>query len=237
MQLMQDKIERRCGDRELYEQLLSLDGKRVVELGCGAAVNTRVLASTGSDRQVLAFEVDRQQHALNLAAPPLANLSFRYGGAEAIDCADASIDVVMMFKSLHHVPLAAMPQALREIHRILTPGGQLYVCEPLFAGDFNEVLRLFHNEQGVREAAFAALQAAVEDGLFELAAEEFYLTPSSFRDFAEFEQRVIGVTHTAHRLTPALRAEVERRFSAYCGPQGARFQNPMRADLLRKPVL
>ena len=236
MQLMDGAVERLCSDREVYEQLLDLDGKLVVELGCGAAVHSRALASSGHAREVLAFEVDSHQHALNLAAPALARLSFRYGGAEAIALADASVDVLMMFKSLHHVAVTAMRQALQEIHRVLKPAGFLYVCEPLFAGDFNGILKLFHHEQRVREAAFAALCDAVQDGLFELAAEEFYLTPSSFRDFAEFEQRIIGVTHTAHHLTPAVHAEVKRRFNARCGPHGARFKNPMRADLLRKPA-
>jgi len=236
MQLIQNAIERLCADRDVYEQLLELDGKLIVELGCGAAVHTRALAGAGPGRQVLAFEVDATQHAKNLAASALPNLSFQYGGAESIACDDASVDVVMMFKSLHHVPVAVMPDALREIHRVLKPAGSLYVCEPLFAGEFNEVLQLFHNEQKVRAAAFAALESAVEEGLFELVAEEFYLTPSSFRDFAEFEQRIIGATHTAHHLTAAVRAEVEARFARYCGAEGARFRNPMRADLLRKPA-
>ena len=234
MQLMRNDIERVAGDREVYEALLALDGKLIVELGCGAAVNTRALANGGRDRQVLAYEVDRVQHDLNLAAPRAANISFRYGGAEDIDCADASVDGVMMFKSLHHVPVEAMPRALREIHRILKPGGFLFVSEPLFMGEFNEVLRLFHDEQRVREAAFEALASALRDGLFTLAREEFYLAPSSFRDFAEFEQRIIGVTHTAHRLTPAVHAEVRERFARHCGPEGARFRNPMRADVLIK---
>lgn len=234
MQLLQHPIERLCGDRDVYERLLALDGKRVVELGCGTALNTRALATGGRDRRVLAFEVDRVQHARNLQAPPLPNVTFLFGGAQAIACDDASVDVVVMFKSLHHVPVDAMPGALREIHRILVPGGQLYVCEPLFAGDFNDILRLFHDEERVRAAAFEALRSAVDAGLFELVTEEFYLAPSSFRDFGEFEQRVIGVTHTAHHLTPEVRAEVERRFAAHCGPGGARFSNPMRADLLRK---
>jgi SAM-dependent methyltransferase len=235
MQLIRDDIERVASDRDMYEEMLSLDGKLLVELGCGAAANTRALAGAGHGRRVLAYEVDRIQHELNLAAAPLANVSFRYGGAEAIDCADASVDGVMMFKSLHHVPLAVMPRALREIHRILKPGGFLYVTEPLFAGDFNHILRLFHDEQGVRAAAFAALVAAVEDGLFELGAEAFYLAPSSFRDFADFEQRIIGATHTAHRLTPEVHAAVRERFAAHCGEDGARFRNPMRADVLVKP--
>ena len=236
MQLTHHDITQQCGDREMVERLLNLDGKLLVELGCGAAVNTRALAATGHDRRVLAYEVDKIQHGLNLAAPPLPNVEFRYGSAEAIDCAEGSVDVVMMLKSLHHVPREVLPQALREIRRVLKAGGDFYVCEPLFAGAFNDILKLFHDEQQVRATAFAALQDAVASGRFELVIEAFYLTPSSFRDFSEFEQRVIKATHTTHCLTPATRAEVMRRFAAHCCAKGARFHNPMRVDLLRKPA-
>lgn len=115
MQSMHHNIERRCSDREMVERLLDLDGKLLVELGCGTAVNTRALATTGHDRRVIAYEIDQIQHRLNLAAPPLHNVGFRYGSAEALDCAENSLDVVMMFKSLHHVQRAVLPQTLREI--------------------------------------------------------------------------------------------------------------------------
>lgn len=52
MHLMHDAIERLCSDREVYQQLLELDGKLVIELGCGAAVNSRALAASGRARQV-----------------------------------------------------------------------------------------------------------------------------------------------------------------------------------------
>jgi hypothetical protein len=47
-----------------------------------------------------------------------------------------------------------MDRSMREISRVLKPGGTVYISEPVFAGDFNEILRLFHGEQKVREAAF-----------------------------------------------------------------------------------
>ena len=71
MQLLSEDCTRVSGDREMLESLLELDGKRLVELGCGAAANTRMLAQGGPDREVIAFEVDERQHASNLAAPPL----------------------------------------------------------------------------------------------------------------------------------------------------------------------
>lgn len=234
MQLLSEDCTRVSGDREMLESLLELDGKRLVELGCGAAANTRMLAQGGPDREVIAFEVDERQHASNLAAPPLPNLRFLYGGAESIDLPAASVDVVCMFKSLHHVPRAALGKALAEIHRVLVPGGHLYVAEPLFMGAFNDIIRLFHDEEAVRRAAFEALCAAVDLGLFEPVTEVFYRAPSSYRDFADFEQRMIGATHTEHRLSQEVHAEVARRFAAHCTAGGARFENPMRADLLRR---
>ena len=129
-----------------------------------------------------------------------------------------------------------MEPALREIHRVLKPGGLLYVSEPIYAGDFNEILRLFHDEQQVREAAFNTLQQAVAAGLFELVEEIFFNSPMRFDDFADFENKVINATHTAHRLDEELYHQVKSRFVAHQGEDGAHFQMPIRVDLLRRPA-
>ena len=54
--------------------------------------------------------------------------------------------------------------ALDEIHRVLRPGGVAWFAEPVFAGDLNEIIRLFHDEQVVRQAAFDALVRASNGG-------------------------------------------------------------------------
>ncbi len=225
-----------CTDRDLYESRLTLDGARIIELGCGAAVHTRAIAGGGPDRRVIAFEVDRVQHHRNLAITDLPNVEFRYGGAEKIDGEESGCDVVFMFKSLHHVPLAALDAALREINRVLKPGGYAYLSEPVFAGAFNDIIRLFHDEQRVREAAFAAITRAVDAGLFELAEETFFLAPSRYQDFDEFEQRIINATHTEHRLDDLTYRRVRELFEQHSSANGAEFAVPMRLDLLRKPV-
>jgi SAM-dependent methyltransferase len=76
-----------------------------------------------------------------------------YSGAQAIPFQDGSFDLALMLKSLHHVPLDLLDQALAEVHRVLRPQGLLYVSEPVFAGALNEVMRLFHDEELVRAAA------------------------------------------------------------------------------------
>ncbi len=223
-----------CAETEIYSRLLSLKGATVVELGCGTAFHTRAIAEQTGVAHIHAFEVDEIQHGRNLEAERPANVTFHAGGAEAIAMEDASADIVMMFKSLHHVPLALMDQALGEVARILRPGGHAYISEPVFAGEFNEVLRMFHDEQAVREAAFAAVTRAVDSGLLELAGQTFFQSPTHFRDFAEFENRILKVTHTEHSLAPELYAAVKARFEGHMTPDGAHFSTPIRVDLLRK---
>jgi hypothetical protein len=128
-----------------------------------------------------------------------------------------------------------MGGAMREISRVLKSGGLAYISEPVFAGAFNEILRLFHDERRVREAAFNAVKKAVEAGLFELAEEVFFNSPSTFENFADFENKVLKATHTHHHLSDEIYALVKRRFEAHLGDEGARFLMPIRVDLLRRP--
>lgn len=234
LRLSIDVITQSCPERDVLARALPLDGCRIIELGCGRADLTRAIALGGTGRAVLALEVDEIQHAKNAQIDDLQNVEFKLGGAESIPAADASFDVACMFKSLHHVPLAEMDTALHEIARVLKPGGLAWLSEPIFAGPFNEILRLFHDEQQVRDAAFAAISRAVVAGLFVSVEEIFFNAPMHFPDFAAFERQIIGVTHTRHVLTPAVHAEVRRRFEACMGPDGARFEAPMRVNLLRR---
>lgn len=61
-------------------------------------------------------------------------------------------------------------------------------------------------------------------------------TRSQFDDFAQFDARMIRVTHSNHALSPALYAEVREKFEAHLTPQGVTFINPQRVDLLQKPA-
>lgn len=219
----------------VYTELLPLDNATIIELGCGAAAHTRAIAETARPAHILACEVDRIQHEKNLAITDLPNVTFVQAGAEAIPADSTSSDIVMMFKSLHHVPVDSMDTAMHEIARVLKPGGLAYISEPVYAGDFNEILRLFHDEREVREAAFAAVRRAVETGILELVEQRFFNTRNSFVDFADFKQRVLGVTHTEHSLSPELYEKVRQAFMRHQGPDGADFVMPIRVDLLRRP--
>ncbi|MEN8761670.1 MAG: class I SAM-dependent methyltransferase [Thiogranum sp.] len=234
MKITAEQIDVTCHESEVYNRLLSLDGKHVLELGCGAAEITRDIATSGTDRKITALEVDEIAHKKNLQITDLPNVSFALSGAEEIPLDDETVDVVFMFKSLHHVPLELMYQSLCEIRRVLKQGGLLYISEPVFAGDFNEILRLFHDEQKVREAAFNTVKKVVNDGLFSLVEETFFNSPMKFENFTEFENNTIKATHSNHRLDEILYELVKQRFEQHIGDDGAHFLMPIRVDLLQK---
>jgi len=236
MKIAEQHIDINCPESEIYEPMLSLDGKHILELGCGSAMLTRNIASTGKNRKITALEVDEIAHEKNLQITDLPNVSFALAGAQAIPLQDKSVDVVLMFKSLHHVPLELMDASMHEIKRVLKPGGLLYISEPVFAGDFNEILRLFHDEQKVREAAFNAVKKAVDEGVFNLLEEKFFNSPMSFANFAEFESNTINATHSHHSLDDALYQQVKQRFEKHAGDDGAHFWMPIRVDLLQRPL-
>ena len=235
MQIAQEGDLPRSSDFEQIGQLLPLENARVLELGCGAAFTTRLLAENFPLREIIAMEVDRIQHEKNLQITDLPNVTFKYGGAQAIDLPDASVDAVIMLKSLHHVPVADMDQAFTEIARILRPDGLAYISEPVYAGDFNAILRLFNDEKVVREAAFTATRRAVDSGLLALDREIHFFGSSRFQGFEEFEQRVLGATHSEFDVDDALHAKIKAQFMPHIGADGiAEFLNPLRIDLLRK---
>lgn len=109
-----------------------LSGKQILEVGCGRGVGVEILLALGAAR-VTGFDLDPEM--VVLARQRLA----KYGGcahvfvgdAEAIAAPDASFDAVVDYGIIHHIP--NWRQALREIARVLKPGGSFYV-EDLLKG-------------------------------------------------------------------------------------------------------
>ena len=234
MSINRPEAYRSVEEIDLMAELIPMANLKVLELGCGAAWTTRLLVERLGAAAVTATEVDRIQHAKNLARSDLPGVTFRYGGAERIEDPDESYDLAVMLKSLHHVPVPLMGQALREIHRVLKPGGRLYCCEPVYWGEFNEIMRLIEDERAVREAAFAALQDAMRHGLFALEREVFFVSEGVYADWPSFAARFLDVTHSERQIDSAQRARIRAAFEAHLTPAGARFRKPHRVDLLRR---
>ena len=220
---------------EVMERTLPLSGSRILELGCGRAWMTRQLAEKFLPEIIIVTEVDRIQHEKNLLINDLPCVSFMYGSAETIEQPDASLDVVIMLKSLHHVPVELMDRALTEIARVLKPGGLAYISEPVYEGGLNNILRLFNDEKEVRQAAFNAVTRTVDRGALGLREQIFFNSPGHYRNFEHFEQRMINVTHSDHQIDDALHQQIKQAFMQHMSKDGAHFLKPSRVDLLCRP--
>src|SRR6267143_3562365 len=100
-------------------------GLKVLELGCGLGTDGAQYARAGADYT----GIDLTQAAVDLARQrfELFDLkgTFRTADAENLDFPDDTFDVVYSHGVLHHTPDIA--RAVREIHRVLRPGGRAIV--------------------------------------------------------------------------------------------------------------
>jgi ubiquinone/menaquinone biosynthesis C-methylase UbiE len=230
-------------DEQLLEKHLpTTDGALWIELGCGDASAAKKLADSYPHIHIQAFEVDAIQHEKNLAndssKKQLDNLTFGVAGMQdTIPVDDVSADAVFMLKSLHHVPGDQLEQGFAQVHRVLKPGGILFVSEPIFANDpFSGILRIFHNEQGERKRAFEAIQHSVENGMFRLKEEIHHQWRLVFPNgWADFQARMLGQTHTHFHLTDDMMKQVQAKVEENTkGDGSAEFLVPMRVDVLVK---
>ena len=97
----------------------------VLELGCGTGYFTQELARSGAD--VVAIDVSPELLEIarsNCSAP---NVRYQIENAYALSYPEAVFDSVVGSSVLHHLEIAA---ALRNIYRVLKPGGTIYFTEP-----------------------------------------------------------------------------------------------------------
>ena len=101
----------------------SFAGKMVLEIGCGAGIDSAEFARNGTTIVSTDFTHTATVSTLNLFKE--TNLSARVVQADAIRLPfkDNIFDCVYSFGVLYHIP--AIDKALAEIKRVLKPGGQV----------------------------------------------------------------------------------------------------------------
>ncbi|MDB5360071.1 MAG: 2-polyprenyl-3-methyl-5-hydroxy-6-metoxy,4-benzoquinol methylase [Rhodospirillales bacterium] len=213
--------------------LVPVEGRRIVDVGCGDGALARALARRGAI--VTGVEIDARALAPALAIPSVAGERYLEGRAEALPLDDGSVDMVLFFNSLHHVPSAWLEAALGEAARVLVQDGILFVLEPIAAGRYFELTRLIEDETHVRAKAYEALVRAGAQGLI-ATAEETYRNPLAFKDFETFEARMIAVDPARSAIVAQHRASLRQAFetSAEATADGYRFYQPTRINLFRK---
>lgn len=218
-------------DLEVIERLVPLSGQSLIDVGCGDGALARVLAERGAT--VLGVEADPIRAEANRAAPTAERVTLVEGVAQALPVADGSVDGVIFSKSLHHVPVADMAQALVEARRALRPEtGYLYVFEPMVDGPFSDLLRPFHDETDARRAAREAMRDLVPR-LFAAEREVRYTITAEFDDFEALVSRMAGHTYNEYQRQDIETDAVRSRFETGRDGDIFRFDQPMRGNLFQ----
>lgn len=106
---------------------LDAAGKDVLEIGCGSGYGAVLLGSQGP-RSYVGIDLMPEQIALARAAD-LPGCEFRVMDATDLGAfADASVDLVVIFGILHHIP--GWQRVIAESRRVLRPGGEMFIEEP-----------------------------------------------------------------------------------------------------------
>jgi len=219
---------------EVLTATVELSGKKVVDVGCGEGNLVRLMTRHGA--RVFGVECNPAQLAKAHEQKPVGDEIYYEGRAEALPFADASVDLVVFFNSLHHVAVDAMDKALSEAARVLKSGGQVYVCEPVAEGPHFELMQPVHDETIVRAKAYEAVQGADSLGLT-LDQEFTYLHPAHHKNFAQFKERMLRINpHRADDFAQ-LESQLEAAFERLGTPDADSFvfDQPMRVNLLSKP--
>lgn len=130
-----DPFTRLVGARRLHQRLVDQAdvraGMRVLEIGCGTGNLALLIRHQHPDSTVTGLDPDPRALALAGRKARRAGVSIRLdrGFADELPYPDASVDRVFSALMFHHLDAADRPAALREIRRVLAPGGSLHVVD------------------------------------------------------------------------------------------------------------
>lgn len=135
----------RCG-RQTIERILSFtdikEGFGVIDLGTGTGILLPYLLSLVGDRgHVYAVDISGEmlKKAKERLLPLLKNVSFLKAGAEDLPLTEACVNAVICFAAFPH--FCDKVAALREMFRVLKPGGSILIAHDKGRDEINHMHR------------------------------------------------------------------------------------------------
>lgn len=184
--LMADELKDKPLDRELLDRFAArVAGKGpVCDLGCGPGQVAGYLHVRGVD----AFGLDLSPGMLEQARRLNPGIEFRQGNMRALDLPDSSLAGIAAFYSIIHIPREEVTLVLRELRRVLQPGGIL--------------LPAFHKgEEVVHRDELWGHTVSLDFAFFERTEMEGYLREAGFTIEESIERPPYPeVEHQSHRV-------------------------------------
>ena len=161
--------------RELVAQAGLAPGQRVLDLGCGTGATSLVAKRAQPGIELVGLDPDAKALARARSKATRAGLAiaFEQGFGDALPFPAASFDRVLSSFMFHHLESAEKPAVLRELHRVLRPGGSLHLVDFGGAGHGLGALlaRLVHRDESLRADADGGLAGLMRAAGFSEAAQ------------------------------------------------------------------
>jgi ubiquinone/menaquinone biosynthesis C-methylase UbiE len=114
-------------------------GKTILEIGCGLGHYAQAIAPATTS--YIALDVSEAMLAsAKQRGAGVANLTFLHADAQSIPLPDHSVDLVFGTWAIGGIwPLEAKERAMGEIHRVITPGGEIWAVETHWESEFMDL--------------------------------------------------------------------------------------------------
>lgn len=118
--------------QKLIELAAAAPGEHVLDVGCGTGtlvIAMRARVGAGGEVHGIDASPEMIEVAKEKAAKSGSGVEFRVALIEAIPFPDATFDLVTSSLMLHHLPDDLQAKGVREIRRVLKPGGRFVVMD------------------------------------------------------------------------------------------------------------
>jgi ubiquinone/menaquinone biosynthesis C-methylase UbiE len=168
------EIDKEGIENSMIERCADLEGKRILEVGCGDGRVTSFLAAKAGKL----VAIDPDEGCIAKARETIGGVDFSVGSGEALEF-EGPFDIIMFTMSLHHHGDVIM--ALKEAYRLLARDGRLLILEPAVDGEIQRLFHLFTNEI----EAIEKTREAIDGSDFYLERRETFYKDWVFEDKEE----------------------------------------------------
>ena len=157
-------------DLAQIEEFVQLNGKSLLEVGCGDGRLTGRLAAKA--KTITAIDPD--ESSIKAARGNITGVDFQVGSSEKLDLADRSFDIVLFSYSLHHQNCV---KALAEARRAIKHDGQILIIEPIHDGEYSRLVSIFEeNESSLLQKTLDCITS----GSFNILRQDEYCVEHPF---------------------------------------------------------
>jgi ubiquinone/menaquinone biosynthesis C-methylase UbiE len=200
-----DPLNRLLGVGRLHDELVAqarlAPGARVLDVGCGTGTLAVRIRSREPSVEVVGLDPDPKALAIARRKAERAGVAVRFeqGYGDRLPFGDAEFDCVTSSLMFHHLDLATRRGMLREVLRVLRPGGRLHFVDfgRSEEGGDGLLARLLHSAEEMRENSDSRIAAMIAEAGFE-AVESVGARGTLFGRVAFHRGRKPTRAHEAH---------------------------------------